>query len=96
MSDQSTAPQLCSQCRTPLGPRRVIITERDTGSSAVSDWTLCSWACARDLVVRFVRLGRDEHCEFGAGNGSAIDTSPQPSALLVVVSAPRFEGRDLR
>ena len=47
---EPAAPQLCSQCNTPLGERRVAITERDTDSTAVSDWTFCSWACARELA----------------------------------------------
>ena len=61
MSDQSTAPQLCSQCWCRLGVRHVTLVERETGSGAVSEWTFCSWASARELVIRFVRLGRDEH-----------------------------------
>jgi hypothetical protein len=61
MSEPSAAAELCSQCLTRLGARRITIVERDIASTAVSDWTLCSWACARELVIRFVRLGRDEH-----------------------------------
>jgi hypothetical protein len=61
MSDQSAAPQTCSQCNIPLGEPRIAIIERDTASTAVSDWAFCSWACARELVIRFVRQGRDEH-----------------------------------
>ncbi len=61
MFDQSRDPQLCSQCHARLGIRRITLVERDTGSTAESEWTFCSWACARELVIRFVRLGRDEH-----------------------------------
>jgi hypothetical protein len=61
MSEPAAAPELCSQCHTRLGARRVTIAERDNGSTVVSDWTFCSWACAPELVIRFVRLGRDEH-----------------------------------
>lgn len=60
MPDRPTAPKVCSQCHAILGPRRVTITERDIASTAVSDWTFCSRACARELVIRFVRLGHDD------------------------------------
>ncbi|MEO7555987.1 MAG: hypothetical protein ABIV94_05215 [Acidimicrobiales bacterium] len=61
MTEPSTAPQLCSQCNTRLDVRRVTIAERCTDSTIATDWTFCSWACARELVIRLVRLGRDEH-----------------------------------
>jgi hypothetical protein len=60
MSEPTAPRELCSQCDTPLGTRRVTISERDIGT-VVSEWVLCSWVCARELGVRFVRFGRDEH-----------------------------------
>lgn len=60
MAESPAAPQLCSQCNAPLDPRRVTITEHTPDSAAVSDWTLCSWTCAREHVIRMVRLGRDD------------------------------------
>jgi hypothetical protein len=56
MSDQP----VCSQCNVPLTDRRIMITEDAADSSAVSSWTFCSWTCARERVIRFVRVGRDD------------------------------------
>ena len=60
MADQPAAPPVCSRCNAPVGKRSVTVIEREAASTVVSDWTLCSWACAGELVNRFVRLGRDE------------------------------------
>jgi hypothetical protein len=60
MAEHPAAPQVCAQCNVSLGPRRVTIAERDTTSTAVSDWTFCAWERARELVIRFVRFGRDD------------------------------------
>jgi len=61
MTGPITAPHPCSQCHTRLGVRRVTIAERSTDSTVESDWPLRSWACARELVIRFVLVGSDEH-----------------------------------
>lgn len=58
MDDRPTPPTLCSQCNTRLGPRRIAISEH---SSAVGHWTFCSWACAHELMIRFVGLASDDN-----------------------------------
>ena len=46
--------------RGPLGDRTVTISEKDTLTTALSEWTFCSWLCARSVTNRQVRSGRDE------------------------------------
>jgi hypothetical protein len=58
MTDRTAEWQVCRKCRAELGGLRVTITEQATTTTAISEWTFCSWACARDLVVRMDRLGR--------------------------------------
>ena len=56
MSEPSPAPQVCARCNSPLGAHRVAIVETDVGSTAVSEWTFCSWECAREHTIRMVRV----------------------------------------
>lgn len=57
LPDQSAR---CRHCQAVLGVRTVTITEADATTSADGVWVLCSWACARELVVRMVRSARDD------------------------------------
>ena len=50
----------CHRCGARLSRRRLKITESVAMSSGVIEWDLCSWACARELVILMVRVGRDE------------------------------------
>jgi hypothetical protein len=38
-----------------------MIAEQATTTTAISEWTFCSWECARHLVSRMDRLGRLGH-----------------------------------
>ena len=53
-------PARCHQCNAPLGDRSVTLGEEAASTIAESSWTVCSWACARELVVRMIRSARDD------------------------------------
>ena len=57
----SKAASTCPQCHKPLGDHTVTIAEHDRDTTAVGDWTLCSWACAHALTKRHLKSGRDKH-----------------------------------
>jgi hypothetical protein len=60
MTTRFEHPAVCHWCHSDMGRRRVVVTETVADSSAVTDWAMCSWACAHELVTRMLRSGRDD------------------------------------
>ena len=58
--DQTGISERCAQCHVGLADHRITIAEDDRSTYAVGEWALCSWACARELVIRVLRMGGDE------------------------------------
>jgi len=56
----NSSTRICHWCHNDLSDRTITISETDDDTTAINDWLVCSWACADQLVTRFLRSNRSD------------------------------------